>query len=344
MMSLQSTGTSTASATATRSSIDPPQWRGSVKTEIAVAPAPAYASACAIGSTSDRNAPSAGETRFTSAMTASRPARGRGAQLEWLEPALAHDVATHLPRTRRAARADLVEAVLAMNDEGVLDAELGEDAGDLLPERRRRDAEQHAPHPGGIRERSEDVEDRADPDLSAHRPGVTHRGVVSRREHEPDPRLIDAAHDRLGTKVDADAERLQHVSAPARARRGTVAVLRDPAAACGDHDGCDRRDVEAVRAITARADDVDRIAAERHAHRDVAQRRGTTSDLVDRLSSAVQGRQQRAELRGRRLAGHDRGHRAAGLVAREGPARRDDAERFTGVQGSSPACAARRRS
>src|SRR5207237_9856618 len=95
-----------------------------------------------------------------------RAARGRGAQLEWLEPALTHDVATHLPRTRRAARADLVEAVLAVNDERVLDAELGEDAGDLLPERRRRDAEQHAPHPGGIRERSEDVEDRAAPDLS----------------------------------------------------------------------------------------------------------------------------------------------------------------------------------
>src|SRR5207253_8048990 len=55
-----------------------------------------------------------------------RAARGRGAQLAWLAPALTPDVATHLPRTRRAARADLVEAVLAVNDARVPDAELGE--------------------------------------------------------------------------------------------------------------------------------------------------------------------------------------------------------------------------
>ena len=75
--SLRSTGRSHAIRAARRSASEPWKCAGSVSTEIAAAPAEAYARACAPGSRS-AIAPADGDARLTSAITAGRR-RGRGA-------------------------------------------------------------------------------------------------------------------------------------------------------------------------------------------------------------------------------------------------------------------------
>ena len=87
-----------------------------------------------------------------------------------------------------------------MNDERVLGPQLTKDLRDLLAERGRRHAEEDPPHPGGIRERTEHVEHRADPDLAPHGPGMAHGGMKARREHEPDTGIGDATRNRLRTR------------------------------------------------------------------------------------------------------------------------------------------------
>src|SRR5207249_12149995 len=91
------------------------------------------------------------------------------------------------------------------------------------------------------------------------------------------------------------------------------------------------RDVEAVRAITASADDVHLVAGHDHPNRNLAQRRREAGDLVDALATDVQRREERAELSGRGLPGHDRGHCRTSLVARQRPAGGDYAQRLTRV-------------
>ena len=231
-----------------------------------------------------------------------------------------------------------------MHDERVIGPELAEHARDLFPERRRRHAEKDAPDPRGVRERAEDVEDRTDPDLATHRPGVAHRGMETRSEHEPDVRLLDASRDAVGTEIDLHAERLEDVRAAARARRGPVAVFGHPAAGTRHDERGHRGDVEAVRPVAAGADDVDRVPLEDDPHDHVAERRGAARDLIHRLAADVQRRQERAELRRCRLAGHDRGHRRVRLRTGQRPPAGDDADGLTRVQGSSPACACRPRS
>ena len=228
-----------------------------------------------------------------------------------------------------------------MDDERALDAELDQRSRHRLSERRARHSEQVAAHARRIRERAEDVEHGADPDLAAHRSGVAHRGVVSRREHEPDPRLVHARGDACRAKVDLHAERLEHVGAAALTRRRAVPVLRHVTARARDDDRADGRDVDAVRPIAPRADDVDRAVVNDDAKRVRTERTREARDLVGRLAAHVQRREQRAELRWRRLAGHDRAHRGFGLRPSERFAGRDDRERLTRVQGSSPTCASR---
>src|SRR5207237_183107 len=70
--------------------------------------------------------------------------RGRKTELRRVEPARAHLASADLPGARRGGRADLVEAVLAVDDERVVGAELREHARDLVAERGRRHAEERA--------------------------------------------------------------------------------------------------------------------------------------------------------------------------------------------------------
>ena len=104
---------------------------------------------------------------------------------------------------------------MAVDDEHALGAESSRDLGHDRRELRIVDAQQLARRAGGVGERAEDVEHGPDADLSASRAGVSHARVQRLREQEADAGLVDAARHVVRVERDVDAERLEHVGAPA---------------------------------------------------------------------------------------------------------------------------------
>ena len=64
---------------------------------------------------------------------------------------------------------------------------------------------------GGVGEGTDDVEDRANPQLVARDGRVSHGGVVRRREEKRDARLAKDRRVTIGRQVDGDAQHLEHV-------------------------------------------------------------------------------------------------------------------------------------
>ena len=86
-------------------------------------------------------------------------------------------------------------------------------------------------HVRRVRERAEEVERRGHPELRARGPEEAHRGVITRREAEPDAGFGDTSRHAVGTELDRHAERFEHVGRAAFRRGGSVAVLHDRAPA-----------------------------------------------------------------------------------------------------------------
>ena len=144
------------------------------------------------------------------------------------------------------------------------------------------------------------------PISSAGRPDMAHRRMMRRREHEADAGFADAVADRFGRDVDLDAERGEHVGGAGLRGKAAIAMLGDRHAGAGDHEGRRRRDVDAVRAVAAGADDVDGAFGRFDPQHLLAHGGDRAGDLVDRLAAHAQRHQERADLAGRRFAGHDR--------------------------------------
>ena len=146
-----------------------------------------------------------------------------------------------------AAEGELVHAVVGRDDERVLAAEADQGLGDRLLEVPVRDAEELALGAGRVRQRAEEVEDRAHRELLADRHDVRRRLVVLGGEHEAEADLVDAGRDLVGRQLDRHPERLEHVGRARAAGRRAVAVLGDLAAR-GGRDQCrGGRDVEGRR-------------------------------------------------------------------------------------------------
>ena len=243
--------------------------------------------------------------------------RFRQAQLRRrnLEPA--HRAAfQHIYRGKPGYR-QLVHAVRAVNHERLFAAEKGERArhlgrggrvghADNLPRRARR-----------VGERAQDVEHGSDADFAAGRGGEAHGGMKALREHEAEADFIEASRHRFGRKGDFHAERFENVRRAGGAGHGAVAVL-------GDFDARARRDerrrrgyVEAARRIAARPAGIDHVAGGGDAQGFLAHRARHARDFVDGFALHAQGGGERAYLRGRGVAGHDRAHRARRPVRRQ---------------------------
>ena len=89
----------------------------------------------------------------------------------------------------------------------------------------REDADELALCPGRVRERAEQVEDRARGQLDAGRGDVAGRAVVARRHQKADADLLQAALHDCHLAIDVDAERGQHVGRARFRRQRAVAVL-----------------------------------------------------------------------------------------------------------------------
>ena len=178
------------------------------------------------------------------------------------------------------------------------------------------DAHQLALRSRGVRERAEDVEDRPDAELAAHRRDVLHRNMVVLREEEADVYLLQQLRAALRRNRDVHAERLKHVRGSALRRGGAVSVLRDRDAARRRDERRRRRDVEGVRVVSAGADYFERVYVVQQpdavlAHAD---RRG--GYLVRRLALQRKRRQVGRHLHAARLPVHYLVHDLARL--REG--------------------------
>ena len=190
------------------------------------------------------------------------------------------------PRRRR--RRHLVEPVAAMDDPDALGAEIAQHLRHRLEPAGREHADQLTLHAGGIRQRPEQVEDRARAELDPRRADMTHRGVMGRRHHEADAGLAHAALDRLGRNADLDAERRQHVRRARFRRRRAVAVLGDRHAAGRDDQRGERRDIVGAGAVAAGAHDVDGAVGRRDAQHLGAHRGNRAGDFLDGFAANAQ--------------------------------------------------------
>ena len=113
-------------------------------------------------------------------------------------------------------RGDLVETVEAVDDHHVAAAELFQHPRLNADQVRMEHAHHLIRRRRWIDQRAEDVKDSAHAEFLADRRRVFHGAVKTRREHETDAHLIDAARNLLRREQDVDAERFQYVGAAAR--------------------------------------------------------------------------------------------------------------------------------
>jgi hypothetical protein len=225
----------------------------------------------------------------------------------------AHDaVGKHVVTNERAGRRRFVPAGFAVHDEcarqrqarqcgrharGHLVAERADDV-----ERRRR----------GVRERPQDVEYGAHAQRLADRADGLRRGVVVRREQEREAAVREARSGSRFVERNRQTERGEHVGTARLARYGPIAVLDDGQAARGREQRRARRQIQAARAVSACADDVD-VGARRNggAQRELAHRAREAANLVGRLAFRAQRGQQCARERGGELAAGQRAQQLA---------------------------------
>ena len=172
---------------------------------------------------------------------------------------------------------------------------------------------------GRVRQRPQDVEDRAHAQFAPRTDGVLHRAVQQRREQEADAGFGQAALDGGHVRFDVHAQRLEHVRAAGSTGHRAVAVLGHREAASRRHDGRRGGDVERARVIAAGAAGVNDHRAGRRldARGFLAHHPRAAGNLVDRLALDSQRNQKARHLRRRGFTGHDRVHGRGRLIARQ---------------------------
>ena len=203
-----------------------------------------------------------------------------------------------------------------MHHEGPPRAEARETAGDEDQQLR----PGHSHHLGhglrGVRERAEQVEGSAHPELPPWKGRVAGRGVEGGGEEKRPAHLVEAALHLLDGSVDAHPQGLEHVGAAAAPARRAVAVLRHLHPAGGHHQGGHRRDVEGGGAVTPRAAGVHRFGspkgqgARAHGAREA-------HHLVLGLAAYGEGREERPDLGRGGFTIHDDGHGRPRLLLAE---------------------------
>lgn len=183
--------------------------------------------------------------------------RARKAEIFGRERVIADGAIAQLGNRGFSRKRNFIEAVGAVNDESAADAEFAESAGEEFHVTFIEDADDLRGRAGGIRERTEKIEDGADAEFAAGIHGVARRGVKRGREKKGDADFVERARDGFGRKIDAKAERFENVGRAAVGADGAIAVFRDANARAGDDESGGCRDVESAAGIAAGAAGVD---------------------------------------------------------------------------------------
>ena len=281
-------------------------WLGSLASSNATRPAAAFST------TMSRTAPrSPANTSCTiAALCAASPptrssmlARGMPSS-RGIEVVLLDRAAGDLPHVAVAGRRQLVESVVAAEDERGGAARL-EHADDERHAVEVRDAHRGGLGAGRVAERAEEVEDGRHAELGAHRPRVPEAGVEGAREREGDAGLAEHLRHPLRGEGEVEAEGGEHVGRSRRRARGAVAVLDHGHAGCRGDDGGHGRHVHRAEPVAARADDVERHRVDGQRHGVLEHGVAEAHDLVDRLPLHAQRDEESGELGVRDGARHD---------------------------------------
>ena len=183
--------------------------------------------------------------RVVAALSAGEPPAAASASAQVLQAHVlrGHGVAAHvravdLEDRRGGGDAQLVEGVLRAHDQCSLDTKQRKRSGHRLHIPRIGHADELSARARRVRQRAEEVEDRADGELLAHRDDEARRLVVVGREHEAEADLVDAAPDRLGVRsmrtpsassTSAEPERLVAVRLPCLATAQPAAAAMSAA-------------------------------------------------------------------------------------------------------------------
>lgn len=220
---------------------------------------------------------------------------------------------------RSGGGGDLVHAVVTVDDEAALEAELKESLRHEFCGERTPGADELGLGAGGIGERAEHVEDGAHLEFDADGLGVLHGGVKGGSEEETDAGFADALTHLRGVEGDFDAEGLEDVGAAALAGDGTVAVLGDAGSGSGGDEGGDGGDVEGALAVASGAAGVDDGAWAGVDWIDAcAHGAGESGDLFSGFAADAEGGEEGGGLRRRGVAFQQEAHGLFCLCGVEG--------------------------
>ncbi len=185
-----------------------------------------------------------------------------------------------------------------MDDERVLVAQLRERSGNEVEQVRVRDAHDLPPHPGRVGQRAEQVHDREQAQLAAHRARVTHGRVVVGCEEEDDADLFEDSGLFGRFEVETDPECLQNIRASAARPEAAVPVLGDAGAEAGGEQRRGGRDVEGGEGPATGAAGIDEVEVCRGGERDHRASQGphAPGDLRRRGSAGGDAHEERGEL------------------------------------------------
>ena len=231
---------------------------------------------------------------------------------------MARDAAAQDPEgQRRTGCGDLIEAIRPVYDQAAGQSELRQRACHQFGRSIRRRTHKLDRRARRIRQRPEQVEDRAHPQLGPHRLRVLHGHVNRRRKQKGDADIPQRLGNLLRLLLDLHAQRFHQVGAAAAAGDRPVAVLGHGDSASGDHKGGDGGDIEGAGPVPARAAGIEQHACD-------AQRRGgpphgprKAHELVDALAFHAQRHEERSNLRLGCFAGKDHLHGRLRIDGRE---------------------------
>ena len=129
--------------------------------------------------------------------------------------------------------------------------------------------------------------------------------MVRLGEHESYPDLCYAVRHLSRGEADVGARRFEHIGAAAETRHLAVAVLGDVSAGRRGGEGGGRGDIEELDAAAPGAAGIDKVGnIDLHLGGEVAHGPGGAGYFFGGFALDAERREQAADLRGRRLAGH----------------------------------------
>ena len=208
-----------------------------------------------------------------------------------LDNIIFHPAILKLADGSRCAQGNLVQLVLTVDNHAALYAQVHQHLCQRLHQIFIINTKQLQLRAGGIRQRSEDVENCADAQLLADWANIFHRGVILLCEEEAHAHLLQQLHAFFRLQLNIYAQRLQTIGSAAFGGSSAIAMLGNLHAAGRSHQSRGRGDIEAIRSVAARTNDFKNVHAGFALQSVVTHRSGAAGDFLCRFSRRALSRQ-----------------------------------------------------